>query len=250
MEKKTVIITGGTTGIGRATALAFARKGYNIVITSRNEKRGEQLLKEIRDTGASAEFMKLNVSNEQEFIQVIENVVQKFGKLDVLVNNAGIAGDQSSFLADSTGENLRALFDTNILGLFFGMKYAIRAMLKTGGGSVINLASIAGLNGLLYSAQYCASKHAVVGLTKAAAVEYATQGVRVNAIAPGAIKTDILQNAIDSGTYSEESIAAIHPMKRMGTPEDIANGIVFLASDDCPFMTGTILSVDGGYNAQ
>jgi NAD(P)-dependent dehydrogenase (short-subunit alcohol dehydrogenase family) len=250
MKKKTVIITGGTTGIGKATAIAFARKGYNIVITSRNEKRGAQTLNEIKETGAEVEFMKLNVSNEQEFVQIIEDVVQKFGKLDVLVNNAGISGEQSGFLADSTGENLRALFDTNILGLFFGMKYSIKAMLKTGGGSVINLASIAGLNGLLYSAQYCASKHAVVGLTKAAAVEYATQGVRVNAIAPGAIKTDILQNAIDSGSYSEESIAAIHPMKRMGTPEDIANGIVFLASDDCPFMTGTILSVDGGYNAQ
>lgn len=248
--KKTVIITGGTTGIGKATAFAFAKKGYNVVITSRNEKRGEQTLTEMKEMGADVAFMKLDVNNEQECIQLIEKVVEKFGKLDTLVNNAGISGEQSGLLADSTGENLRALFDTNILGLFFGMKYAIRAMLKTGGGSVINLASIAGLNGLLYSAQYCASKHAVVGLTKAGAVEYATQGIRINAIAPGAIKTDILQNAIDGGSYSEESIAAIHPMKRMGTPEDIANGIVFLASDDCPFMTGTILSVDGGYNAQ
>src|SRR5580693_3740051 len=147
--KKTVIITGGTTGIGKATAIAFGKKGYNVVITSRNEKRGEQTLSEIKQTGADAAFMKLDVSNEQEFIQVIEQTVKRFGKLNVMVNNAGISGEQSGLLADSTGENLRALFDTNILGLFFGMKYAIKAMLKTGGGSVINLASIAGMNGLL-----------------------------------------------------------------------------------------------------
>lgn len=248
--KKTVIITGGTTGIGKATAIAFGKKGYNVVVTSRKANKEAEIIPVIVATGATAAFYQLDVTDEQAVAKLIDDVVTKFGKLDVLVNNAGISGEQSGLLADATGENLRALFNTNILGLFFGMKYAIKAMLKTGGGSVVNLASIAGLNGLLSSAHYCASKHAVVGLTKAGAVEYATQGIRINAIAPGAIKTDILQNAINGGSYSEESIAAIHPMKRMGTPEDIANGIVFLASDDCPFMTGSILSVDGGYNAQ
>lgn len=248
--KKTVIITGGTTGIGKATAIAFGKKGYHVVVTSRREGREAEIIAAIKETGANATFYTVDVTNEKAVAGLIDDVATKYGKVDVMVNNAGIAGDPGNFLANSTSENFTALFETNVLGLFYGMKYAIQSMLKTGGGSVINLASIAGLNGLPYSAQYCASKHAVVGLTKATAVEYATQGIRVNAIAPGAIKTDILQNAINSGSYSEESIAAIHPMKRMGTPEDIANGIVFLASDDSPFMTGTILSVDGGYQAQ
>lgn len=248
--KKTVIITGGTTGIGKATAIAFGKKGYNVVVTSRDSNKEAEILSTIKATGADVTFFQLDVTNEESVKELIEKTVKQYGKLDTIVNNSGIAGDQSGFLADSTSENFKSVLDTNVLGVFYGMKYAIESMLKTGGGTVVNLASIAGLNGLYYSAQYCASKHAVVGLTKAGAVEYATQGIRINAIAPGAIKTDILQNAINSGSYTEESIAAIHPMKRMGTPEDIANGILFLASDDCPFMTGTILSVDGGYNAQ
>lgn len=250
MQNKTVIITGATTGIGKATALAFAKGEYNVVITSRNQVRGEETIKEIKATGAEVSFMVLDVTNEQEFAKVIDDVVAKYGKLDAIVNNAGISGEQAGFLADSSTENFKSVLDTNVMGLFYGMKYAIRAMLKTGGGSIVNLASIAGANGIPYVAQYCASKHAVVGLTKASAVEYATQGIRINAIAPGAIKTDILKAAIDAGSYSEESIAAIHPMKRLGTPEDIANGILYLASDASTFMTGTVLFVDGGYSAQ
>ena len=140
--------------------------------------------------------------------------------------------------------------DTNVLGVYYGMKYAIRAMLKTGGGTIVNLASIAGLNGLIYTAQYCATKHAVVGLTKAAAIDYAQQGIRINAVAPGAIKTDILKHAIDAGAYDEKGIAAIHPMNRMGEVQDIALAIYYLASPDNKFLTGTILNVDGGYNCR
>lgn len=246
---KTVIITGATKGIGKATAIAFGNKGYNVVVTSRNSEREQEILSELSKTGANASFYTLDVTNEQAVAKLVDDVVAKYGKLDAIVNNAGIAGEQAGFLADATAENLNNVMNTNVNGVFYGMKYGIKAMLKTGGGAVVNLASIAGLNGIYYSAQYCASKHAVVGLTKAAGVEYATQGIRVNAVAPGAIKTDILQNAIDAGSYSEETIAAIHPMKRMGTVEDIANAITFLASDDCPFMTGEVLSVDGGYNA-
>jgi len=247
--KKTVLITGATTGIGKATAFAFGNKGYNVVFTSRNQARGEAFSKELSDKGVENTFLELDVTNEEAVKTVVEKAVAKYGKLDALVNNAGVALG-SVLMADATTEDLKQMLDTNVMGVFYGMKYAIKEMLKTGGGAIVNLASIAGHNGLLYTAQYCASKHAVVGLTKGAAIDYATMGIRINAIAPGATKTDILQGSIDIGAYSEESIAAIHPMKRMGTPKEIANGIVFLASDDCPFMTGTTLFVDGGYNAQ
>jgi NAD(P)-dependent dehydrogenase (short-subunit alcohol dehydrogenase family) len=247
--KKTVIITGATTGIGKATAIAFGKKGYNVVVTGRNEARGQEALKEIKETGATADFMILDVRNEEDVEQLIDKVVAKFGSLDVMVPNAGISGE-SFLLADTHTQNLVDLFETNIKGVYLCMKYATKAMLKNGKGSIVNLASIAGLNGILYNTQYCASKHAVVGMTKAAAVEYAAKGIRFNAVAPGAIKTDILNNAINAGTFSEEAIAGMHPMNRMGTSEDIANAIVYLASDESPFMTGSILSVDGGYNAR
>ncbi len=190
---KTVIITGGATGIGKATARAFIKKGFMVIIAGRNEMGGNGIAKEISGEGKQCVFYKTDVSNEEQVIKLVDDTVKNFGQLDVFVNNAGTAGDQSGLLADATAANFKALLDTNVMGLFFGMKYAIKAMLKTGGGSIVNLASIAGANGLAYSAHYCASKHAVIGLTKAGAVEYATQGIRINAIAPGAIKTDILQ---------------------------------------------------------
>ncbi len=250
MNRKTVIITGATTGIGKATAIKFGKNDYNVVISGRNETNGLKAIQEIKDAGVEATFIPADVRTETDIIRLVDETVAKFGKLDVIVNNAGIPGAQEGFLAETSAENLKNLFDTNILGLFLGMKYGIKAMLKTGGGSVVNLASIAGLNGIPYNAQYCASKHAVVGLTKAAAVEYATQNIRVNAIAPGAIKTDILKIGIESGNFSEESIGAMHPMNRMGEVTDIANGIFYLADAENAFLTGNILSVDGGFNAQ
>ena len=250
MEKKTVIVTGGNGGIGKASALAFAQKGYNVVITGRNSTSGEEVAQQARAFGVEAVFKQVDIRQEDAVIKLVDETVQQFGQLDAFVNNAGIPGKENGMLADCSTENFRELLDTNVLGLFYGMKYAIRAMLKTGGGSIVNLASIAGANGIPYAAQYCASKHAVVGLTKSTAVEYATQGIRVNAIAPGAIKTDILNTAIEAGAYDETSIAAMHPMNRLGTVEDIANGIVYLASDASPYMTGNILFVDGGFNAK
>lgn len=248
--RKSVIITGATKGIGKATAIAFANAGYNVTVTSRKPEQESAILAELNAIGGDHSFYTLDVTDEQAVAQLVDDVVAKYGKLDTIVNNAGIAGEQSGFLADATAENLNNVMNTNVNGVFYGMKYATQAMLKSGGGAIVNIASIAGLNGIPYAAQYCASKHAVVGLTKAAAVEYAQQGIRVNAIAPGAIKTDILQGAIDAGSYDVTSISAMHPMNRMGTPEDIANGIVFLASDNCPFMTGAVLSVDGGYHGK
>ena len=247
--RKTVIITGGTTGIGIATAIKFAENNYNVVITSRDAKKETAIKKEFKDKGLEVDFKVLDVRNEGQVEALIKETVAKYGKLDVMVNNSGISLG-NAVLAETESDDLKQMLDTNVMGVYYGMKYAIKEMLKTNGGAIVNLASIAGINGLYATAQYNASKHAVVGLTKGAAIDYAQQGIRINAVAPGAIKTDILQNAIDAGTYDVSGIEAIHPMNRLGRPEDIANGIFFLASDENPFITGTILSIDGGYNAR
>lgn len=244
--KRTIIITGGTTGIGKATALHFAKNDWNVVVTSRSKEKGKAFVAEAQGEGLEITFFALDVTSEEQFAQVVEETVAKFGKLDSIVNNSGISLGAAP-LADTETEEFKQQIDTNILGVYYGMKYAIRAMLKTGGGTIVNLASIAGLNGLPYTAQYAATKHAVVGLTKATAQDYATQGIRINAVAPGAIKTDILKHAIEAGAYNEASIAAIHPMNRMGEVQDIALAIYYLASPDNHFLTGTILNVDGGY---
>lgn len=247
--KKTVIITGGTTGIGKATALHFAKNGYNVVITSRNADKEASVIADFKQNGADITFLPLDVTNEEQVKSVIETTVKKFGKLDSIVNNSGISLG-NAVLAETESNDLKQMLETNVMGVYYGMKYAIIEMLKTGGGTIVNLASIAGLNGLYATAQFNASKHAVVGLTKGASIDYAQQGIRVNAVAPGAIKTDILKNAIASGTYDVSSIEAIHPMNRLGEVEDIAKAIYFLASDENTFMTGTILNIDGGYNAK
>ncbi len=245
--KKTVIITGSTKGIGKATALRFAKDGFNIIVSGRNEKNGNAVVDEIKSNGGEAIFIKADVKKEEDVKHLVEKTVEKYGQLDVMVNNAGIAGTVATPLAQSTTENMQGLLQTNVLGLYWGMKYAILEMQKKGKGSIINLASIAGLNGIPYTAQYCATKHAVVGLTKATAVELAPEGIRVNAVAPGAVDTDILLEAKASGAYD---MADILPVGRLGEPYEIANTIAFMASDEALSMTGSIVSVDGGFNAK
>ncbi|MDP2541954.1 SDR family NAD(P)-dependent oxidoreductase [Tenacibaculum discolor] len=246
---KTVIITGGTTGIGKATALHFAKNSYNVVVTSRNANKEQEVIADFKQNGADITFLPLDVTIEEQVKSVIVTTITKFGKLDSIINNSGISLG-NAVLGETESNDLKQMLETNVMGVYYGMKYAIIEMLKTGGGTIVNLASIAGLNGLYATAQYNASKHAVVGLTKGASIDYAQQGIRINAVAPGAIKTDILKNAIASGTYDVSSIEAIHPMNRLGEVEDIAKAIYFLASDENTFMTGTILNIDGGYNAK
>lgn len=247
--KKTVLITGGTTGIGKCSAELFGKRGWNVAVTSRNAKRGEEFVKELEAQGIDAMYLQVNVDNEQEVAKAIDDVVARFGKMDCIVNNAGIAKGIEE-MADTQTDDFKAMLETNVLGVYYGMKYAIRHYLATGGGSIVNLASIAGLNGIAHASTYCATKHAVVGLTKGAAVEYSSRGIRVNAVAPAACKTDIVRYAIDGGVYDEKSMGAMNPINRMGLPEEIATAIYFLASDDASFITGAILSDDGGYNAK
>lgn len=249
MEKRTVIITGGSTGIGKATAIAFGKLKYNVIIAGRNSTRGMQTEQELRNNGYDVKFYQVDVQKEEEVEKLVKTVTSKYGKLDTIVNNAAAATGYG-LLADTTQEAFRQMIDTNILGVYYGMKYAIKSMEKTGGGSIVNVASISGANGIPYVALYSATKHAVIGLTKSGALDYATAGIRINAIAPGTVKTEILQESFDSGLYSEESVTALQPIMRLGRPEEIAKGIVFLASEDASFMTGEVLFVDGGFNAK
>lgn len=246
---RTVIITGGTVGIGKATALYFAKNGYNVVITSRNAAKEKDIVQDFKNQGAEVTFYELDVTKEEQVKEVIDKTVAKFDKLDSIINNSGISLG-NAILGETESDELKQMLDTNVMGVYYGMKHAINAMLKTGGGTIVNLASIAGINGLYATALYNASKHAVVGLTKGASLDYATKRIRINAVAPGAIKTDVLKNAIASGTYDVSTIEALHPMNRLGEVEDIAKAIYFLASDENSFMTGTILTIDGGYNAR
>jgi NAD(P)-dependent dehydrogenase (short-subunit alcohol dehydrogenase family) len=249
MTQKVAVITGGATGIGKSTAMLLARKGIKVVISGRREAVGQKAIEEIRAQGGDAAFIAVDVDHEAHVKRLIEFAVEKFGRLDLAVNNAGISNETKT-MGDSDPAKFQAMLQTNVMGVYLCMKYEIQQMLKNGGGSIVNLASIAGLNGIPYAGPYAATKHAVVGLTKSGALDYATQNIRINAVAPGAIKTDIIAGSIAQGQYDEATISAMHPMARMGNPEEIAHGIAWLLSDEASFVTGHVLNIDGGFQAK
>src|SRR3984885_544651 len=249
MTQKVAVITGGATGIGKSTAMLLASKGIKVVISGRREAVGQKAIEEIRAQGGDAAFIAADVDNETQVSQIIGFAVKKYGRLDLAVNNAGISNETKN-IRDSDPSKFQAMLQTNVMGVYLCMKYEIQQMLKNGGGCIVNLASIAGLNGIPYAGPYAATKHAVVGLTKSGALNYATQNIRINAVAPGAIKTDIIAGSISQGQYDEATISAMHPMARMGNPEEIAHGIAWLLSDEASFVTGHILNIDGGFQAK
>ena len=248
MKKKVVLITGALTGIGRATALAFANEGARLVVSGRHDEEGQKLVAELRERGAEAEFLRSDVRHEDDLRSLIDKTVARFGRLDAAVNCAGTEGTPGP-VTEQTAETYSATFDTNVLGTLLSMKHELRVMLAQGSGSIVNVSSTYGHRGAAGASIYSASKHAVEGLTKSAALEAASSGVRVNMVAPGPIETGML-NRFTGTDERKAGLAATVPLKRVGRPEEIAQTIVFLASDRASFITGASYLVDGGKAAQ
>ncbi|HEX4584555.1 MAG TPA: glucose 1-dehydrogenase [Burkholderiaceae bacterium] len=248
MNKPVVLITGALTGIGRATAMAFAKEGAKLVVSGRNAEAGAALSRELRALDVQAEFIRADVRYEAEVRDLVEKTVARFGRLDVAVNNAGTEG-QGGPITEQTADNYEATFQTNVLGTLLALKHEMRVMLGQGSGAIVNLSSVAGHIGFPGASVYVASKHAVEGLTKSAALEGAATGVRVNAVAPGPVATAMLDR-FTGGAEGKAGFLATIPAKRAATPEEIAQTIIFLASDKARFLTGQTVDVDGGYTAQ
>lgn len=246
MKNKTVIITGSASGIGKATAALFAAQGANVIVSDIQETDGKTAVKEMIDAGGIASFFKTDVSKPEEMEALVNFAVKTYGKLDIAVNNAGIGGEISP-LADMSIEGWQKVIAINLNSLFYGMKYQIQAMLKSGGGSIVNISSILGSVGFAGSAGYSAAKHGVVGLTQTAALEYSAQNIRINAVGPGFIDTPLL-NALDA--EMKKQLVALHPIGRLGKSEEVAELIYWLSSDKSSFVTGSYYPVDGGYLAR
>jgi NAD(P)-dependent dehydrogenase (short-subunit alcohol dehydrogenase family) len=244
MSKPVVLITGALTGIGRATAFAFAKEGARVVISGRRDDAGEALAIELRATGAEAEFIRADVRHEADVQNLVDKTVARFGRLDVAVNNAGTEGNPGP-VTEQTAESYAATFDTNVLGVLLSMKHELRVMQAQGSGSIVNLSSTMGHRGAPGASLYTASKHAVEGLTKSAALEGAAFGVRV---APGPIETAMLDR-FTGNTDRKAGLVASVPLKRAGKPEEIADAIVFAASAKASFITGQVIAVNGGRTA-
>jgi NAD(P)-dependent dehydrogenase (short-subunit alcohol dehydrogenase family) len=249
MSKPVVLITGALTGIGRATALAFARDGSRIVVSGRHEDKGQALAAEVRALGAEAEFIRADVRHEGEVRNLVDRTVERFGRLDVAVNNAGTEGELGPIVEQSAA-NYESIFAVNVLGTLLSLKHEMRVMLPQGSGSIINLSSIAGQVGFAGAAVYAASKHAVEGLTKSAALEGARAGVRVNAVAPGPTETQMLDRFVGRSEEVKARFVATIPSGRASTTDEIAQTIVFLAGDKARSLTGQSIAVDGAYTAQ
>jgi NAD(P)-dependent dehydrogenase (short-subunit alcohol dehydrogenase family) len=248
-QNKVVLITGATSGIGKVSALAFAKAGAKVIVSGRREAEGQAVVAEIKASGGEATFAKADVAVEAEVAALVTKTVETYGRLDIAFNNAGV--ELTGAIVDATEVDYRRVFDINVWGVITSMKHEIPVMLKQGAGVIINTSSAAGHVGMAGASVYVASKHAVEGLTKAAALEYAKQGIRVNAVAPAAIETDMMNRFTGGG--AEEALSymrSLHPVGRLGRSEEIANAVLFLASDGASFITGTSLKVDGGFLAQ
>lgn len=250
IQGKVAVVTGGSSGIGRATALTLAREGAKVVVADIDAECGELVANEIRQMGGEARFVKTDVSSAADVEALINTAVEAYGGLDFAVNNAGIGGVLAS-TADYEESAWQRVLDINLTGVWLCMKHEIPPMLERGGGVIVNMASILGRVGFAGAPAYVAAKHGVIGLTKVAAIEYATQGIRVTAVCPAFISTPMIASAgITEGSDMQNMIAGLHPMKRLGTPEEVADLVLWLCSDGASFVTGSSILVDGGYVAQ
>lgn len=246
LKNKIALITGAGSGIGEATAMLFAQNGASIILADMDMDGADRVFAAIEKAGGKGMVVKTDVSKPAECEKLVAETVKKFGRLDIAVNNAGIGGP-AALVGDYPIEDWDKVIAINLSGVFYGMRYQIPAMLKNGGGAIVNMASILGKVGFPMSSAYVTAKHGVVGLTENAALEYATQGIRVNAVGPGFIKTPLLAKNLTEEQLT--GIAAMHPMQRLGTAQEVAELVLWLASDKASFVTGSYYNVDGGYLA-
>ena len=244
-EDKVALVTGGNSGIGRATSLAFARDGARVVIAARREELGQAVVREIKKEGGDALFIKTDVTNPTAVENLFKEIIDQYGKLDLAFNNAGVGGPMNR-LAKQTMETWDLVINTNLRGVWLCLKQEIQQMLKQGGGAIVNTASTAGISGSPGSAIYSASKHGVMGLTKSAAADYATKNIRINAVCPGPIMTPMLEEGFTERPAMREAYLATVPMGRFGKPEEIASAVLWLCSDEASYMTGYSITVGGG----
>jgi NAD(P)-dependent dehydrogenase (short-subunit alcohol dehydrogenase family) len=249
VQGKIVLVTGGGSGIGRATALKLGQEGATVMIADYIQDGGERTVKMIKDAGGNASFVQADVSVTAQVQAMVAKTVELYGRIDGAFNNAGIEGRMATTV-ETTEENFDRTIAINLKGVWLCMKYEIPQMLKQGGGSIVNTASVAGLVGFERLPAYNASKHGVVGLTRTAALEYATKNIRVNCVCPGVIRTPMVERIIDTGGFSEQELKAGEPVGRMGQPEEIAQGVVWLLSDSASFVTGHPMTIDGGWVAR
>lgn len=247
--KKVAIITGGGSGLGLSTALKLAEAGVNITIVDISEAAGAAAVQQLEAKGVKALFVQANVSQPQDVKRYVDQTVNTFGTIDMFFNNAGISGPGTRF-ADNTIEQIEQVVGINLLGGLYGLKYVLEVMLQNGGGSIVNTSSTAGLVGQATVGSYSATKHGIIGITKTIAVEYAAEGINVNAIAPGTTETPMVKQYRQDNPETFQAVEAAIPQRRLGQPEEIAALVAFLLSDEAKYINGVVVPIDGGFTAQ
>jgi NAD(P)-dependent dehydrogenase (short-subunit alcohol dehydrogenase family) len=247
MNSPVVLITGALTGIGRATALAFAKKGAKVVVSGRHDDKGRALVGELRALNTDAEFVRADVRDEGDVSALLDQTIARFGRLDVAVNNAAVEG-KLAMIQDATAENFKAVHDANVLGVFLSMKHELRVMTGQKSGSIVNITSTYGHKAAAGATAYVSSKFAVEGMTKSVALEQGNSGIRVNAVAPGPTDTAMLDRFTGTAEVNDALVSTV-PLRRRATPEEMANAIVFISSPEASYISGTVFEVDGGMSA-